>query len=86
MEERDTRVICDETNNNVAHWGEYHDVATHGVLGERGVVVGVEGLRINVIGQRVEVLAIRRIAADDLEVMLMEMEWMLVSTTSTTSR
>jgi hypothetical protein len=76
MEGPHSGIVCNEANDKIPHRRKNYNIATHGILGERGVVVGIISLGVDVIGQRVKVLAVGWITADDLEVMPMVMEWM----------
>lgn len=76
MESPHSRIVRNEANDKIAHRREDCHIATHRILWECGVIVGVECLGIDVVGQRVKVLAVGRKTANDLEVMSMIMEWM----------
>lgn len=45
-----SRIIRNEANDKVTHWGENCNVATHRILWECGVIVGIECPGINVVG------------------------------------
>jgi hypothetical protein len=76
MESPHSRIVRNEANDKVAHRRKNYNIATHGILWECGVIVGIVSPRNDVAGQRVKVLAIGWIAANDLEVMPMVMERM----------
>jgi hypothetical protein len=50
MESPHSRVVCNEANDKVSHRRKNYNIATHGVLWECGVIVGIESLGVNVVG------------------------------------
>lgn len=76
MEGPHSGVIRNKADDKISHRRQNYNISAHGILRECSVIVGVESLRVDIVLQRVEVLAIRRRSADELEVMPMVMEWM----------
>lgn len=50
MESPNSRIVRNEANDKVAHRRKNYNIATHGILWECAVVVGIESLGVNVVG------------------------------------
>lgn len=50
VESPHSRIVRNEANDKIAHWRENCNIATHGILWECGVIVGIESQGVDVVG------------------------------------